>query len=305
MRINFDFGDLEAFLAVMESTTFHEAGHMLGLSQSAVTRRVQKLEAALDSELFERTTRVVKPTLAAKRLKERAEAMLNDAQETTLAMRDESVAFAHQRNAVVTIATIPTVVARLMPDAIRAFRSAGNRARIRVLDLSANAVAEAVGQGDADFGICSVPITDRSTEFQPLFDDPMVLVVPPNVQIDRNNAVTWEDLAGLPLILPSRGTGNRLLIDEAMARARQSHTWTIEVHRSHTALDLALGGAGIAIMPRSALAGWRGKEPGILPFPAPGIVRPVGLLSRTGQTDRAPVAAFKAALLDVVEAQRD
>ena len=55
-----------------------------------------------------RATRAVKPTLAAKRLKVRAEAILEDAQETTQAMRDESVAFAHQRNAVVTVAIIPT-----------------------------------------------------------------------------------------------------------------------------------------------------------------------------------------------------
>ncbi|WP_029064993.1 LysR family transcriptional regulator, partial [Labrenzia sp. DG1229] len=85
MRINFDFNDLEAFLAVMETGSFHLAAERLNLSQSAITRRVQKLEDVLGSSLFERTTRAVRPTLAAKRLQARAEVMLEGARETTLA----------------------------------------------------------------------------------------------------------------------------------------------------------------------------------------------------------------------------
>ncbi|MEH6647473.1 LysR family transcriptional regulator [Sulfitobacter sp.] len=97
MRINYDFLDFEAFLAVKETGSFHLASERLNLSQYSVTRRVQKLEGALGSVLFDRTTREVRPTLAAKRLQQRAEAILLDACETTLAMRGESPAYTHQR----------------------------------------------------------------------------------------------------------------------------------------------------------------------------------------------------------------
>ncbi|WP_068115904.1 LysR family transcriptional regulator [Tropicimonas marinistellae] len=296
MRINFDFGDLEAFLAVLESGSFHTASRDLGLSQSAVTRRIQKLETALDSELFKRTTRAVKPTLAAKRLKTRAEAILEDARETTLAMRDESVALAHQRNAVVTIATIPTVVSRLMPDAIRLFRRSGNSARIRFLDMTAHEVAEAVSQGDADFGICSVPVEERNTEFEPLFDDPMVLALPATHALTGAQDIGWHDLANEALVLPARGTGNRLLIDDAMARARRGHFWTFEVHRTTTALDLVAGGCGIAILPRSAMTtGYKGII-ALRQMPAPAIIRPIGILSRVEQAKRRQVEALRQAV---------
>ena len=122
MSINYDFGDLEAFLAVKDTGSFHVAAERLNLSQSAVTRRIRKLEEALDSLLFERTTRAVHPTLAAKRLQARAEAILEDARETARAMRDDSVAFSHQRNALVTVATIPTVVIRLVIPALSALQ---------------------------------------------------------------------------------------------------------------------------------------------------------------------------------------
>lgn len=180
MGINYDFGDLEAFLAVKETGSFHAASTRLNMSQSAITRRIQKLEDALDSRLYVRTTRAVKPTLAAKRLQARAEALLQDAQETTEAMRDDSVAFAHQRNAIITVAAIPTIIGRLLLPVLRTFRASGNLARVRLLDMSANEVAEAVAEGEADFGLSSIPALEPATEFEPLFEQRIVLALPPD-----------------------------------------------------------------------------------------------------------------------------
>lgn len=294
MRINYDFNDLEAFLAVRETGSFHLAAERLNLSQSAITRRVQKLETALDTVLFERSTRAVKPTLAAKRLQARAEAILDDARETTRAMRDESVAYAHQRNAVVTVALIPTVVSLILPEAIKRFRAQGLAARFRFLDHTANAVAEAVAKGEADFGVCSIPELEPNTQFQPLFDDQIVLVMPPAHPLAGREEVAWRDLAGEELIVPSRGTGNRLLIDEAMARAGLPLLWSYEVRRSTTALALVAAGAGLALLPKSLVAGSASQEGYVVtPVNDPEILRPVGILCRIGQTPTASAAIFR------------
>lgn len=296
MRINYDFSDLEAFLAVKETGSFHLAADKLNLSQSAVTRRVQKLEAALDSVLFERTTRAVKPTLAAKRLQARAEAILDDANETTRAMRDESVAQSYQRGAVVTVATVPTIVTRVLSPALTAFRSSGQKARLRLLDGSANDVAEAVAAGEADFGLCSIPMLEPTTDFEPLFDDQIVLAVPKRHDLDERADVSWSEINDMPLILPARGTGNRLLIDEAMARARLPLHWKYEVGRSTTAIDLVQGGAGVALLPQSAI---EINRVGVCTLASPTISRPIGLLSRLGQADTPAVIALKQAIRSV------
>jgi len=302
MRINFDFSDLEAFLAVKETGSFHLAGQRLNLSQPAITRRIQKLESDLDSVLFERTTRAVKPTLAAKRLQPRAEAILNDAEETALAMRDESVSLTHQRNAVVTVAIIPTVVTGLLPAAIRIWRGAGHTARLRLLDFAANEVAEAVANGEADFGICSLPALEPTTRFEPLFDDHLVLAMPAGHAFAARDTLNWSDLQGEDLILPTRGTGNRLLIDEAMARARLGLRWTYEVQRSTTALDLVAGGCGVALIPRSAVP--MGDTAPVIcrPLTAPEIARPVGFLTRIGQRDTPVMAGLAKAIGQAAQA---
>ena len=48
------------------------------------------------------------------------------------------------------------------------------------MDLAANEVSEAVAEGEADFGICSLPMLDPNTAFEPLFEDQMVLAIPFN-----------------------------------------------------------------------------------------------------------------------------
>lgn len=295
MRINYDFGDLEAFLAVKETGSFHLAADRLNLSQSAITRRVQKLEEALDSILFERTTRAVKPTLAAKRLQARAEAILQDARETALVMRDESVAFAHQRNAIVTLATIPTVMTSLVIPALLAFQRNGQGVRVRLLDGDANEVAEAVAQGEADFGISSIPSLEAVTRFEPLFDDEIVLALPPGHRLKGSAVIDWSDINETLLILPARGTGNRLLIDEAMAQARLQAVWTYEVGRSSTALELAKNGAGAAFVPQSSLAA---TELSYCRLHNLNIKRPIGLLTRLGVQSVGAVDALKRAIKD-------
>ncbi|MDP7184504.1 MAG: LysR family transcriptional regulator [Paracoccaceae bacterium] len=296
MRINYDFGDLETFLAVMETGSFHVAAEQMNLSQPAVTRRIAKLEQALDSVLFERTTRAVKPTLAAKRLRPRAEAILQDIQETNHAMRDESVAFEYQRNAIVTVATIPTVLACLFLPAMQSFRNRGFHSRIRLLDLSANDVAEAVASGEADFGICSIPTLEPGTEFEALFEDAIMMVCLPDHLRSENGGVRWSDIANQPLILPARGTGNRLLIDDAMARVRKPLNWTYEVGRTTTALELVADRAGIALLPRSVAFSHAASGLVFQKMEAPEITRPIGLLSRAGQAETEAVSALKHAL---------
>ena len=65
-----DLSDLTAFLAVAEERSFTRAAAKLGLSQSALSHTVRRLESRLDLRLLNRTTRSVAPTEAGERLLE-------------------------------------------------------------------------------------------------------------------------------------------------------------------------------------------------------------------------------------------
>ncbi|MEM7472295.1 MAG: LysR family transcriptional regulator [Pseudomonadota bacterium] len=296
MRINYDLSDLQAFLAVKSTGSFHSAATELSLSQSAVTRRLQKLEDALDVTLFERTTRSVKPTLAAKRLEPRARAILEDATQTVRAMRDESVAFAHQRNLVITVACIPTIIASTMPHTLTLFREGGTDIRVRFLDLSSNDVSEAIKGGDADFGISSLPASDPELLFEGLFEDEIVLVTPKDHPLSQAPSVSLNDIQDEPLILSARKTGNRMLIDDALARLANGPHWTYETERATTALALVAGGAGIALLPRSLVQTANGERVSWRRLEDAGLARPIGLVSRRDKAESAAISRLKQAI---------
>ena len=57
MPTKVDLEDLRGFVAVAELGSFHAASDVLHLSQPALTRRLQKLEAALGVQLIDRNSR--------------------------------------------------------------------------------------------------------------------------------------------------------------------------------------------------------------------------------------------------------
>jgi DNA-binding transcriptional LysR family regulator len=296
MRINFDFGDLEAFVAVCNCGSFQRAAEELALSQSALSRRIQKLEEALGVVLLERTTRSVRLTLAAKGFRARAEALLAEAREALQAVGDDSARIASSRNAIVTVAAVPTAIHNILPCVIRLFEQRGHSARIRIADLSANDVTEAVSQGDADFGISFIGGQEPGLEFRVLMDDQFVLVVPRDDPIARKRKIRWRDVDTHRFISVWKGSGNRMLVDTALASARLSLDWTYEVRHLSAALGLVEAGIGITALPASA--GPANDHPLLkaIPLIDPEVSRTIGTVRRSGHRLSTAAEAFYAAL---------
>ena len=59
--------NVQTFLALAQELNFRRTAERLALDQSALTRRIQKLESALGFRLLERTTREVSLTQAGQR----------------------------------------------------------------------------------------------------------------------------------------------------------------------------------------------------------------------------------------------
>lgn len=298
MRINLDLADLEAFLVLFESGSFVGAAEQLGLSQSALTRRIRKLEGVLGTALFERTTRSVRPTMAGKRLRPRAQGMLDEARETLRELRDETAQSQRQHRAIVTVASVPSAIPRVLIPAVRRFAAGEGGARVRILDLLANEVAAAVGEGRADFGLSSWAAPDDALGFEPVFEDRVVLAVPRGHRLAAAmEPVRWAALEGETLILPTRDSGNRALIDRALAREGRALYWRYEVPRTSTALELVRSGLGVAPLPLSAVPDSDGAV-AVRALVEPVVGRRIGLVARAA----APLSAAARRLRALIEA---
>lgn len=83
-----ELGNLAMFLAVADERSFTRAAAKLGISQSALSHSMRRLEARLGLRLLTRTTRSVAPTEAGERLIETLRPALNDIDQRLAALTE-------------------------------------------------------------------------------------------------------------------------------------------------------------------------------------------------------------------------
>jgi DNA-binding transcriptional LysR family regulator len=84
------FSELEALVAVVESSSFSRAGDRLGVAKSMVSRRVSQLENRLGVQLLQRTTRSLSLTQAGQQFYERALRLLADLDDAEQSLADDA-----------------------------------------------------------------------------------------------------------------------------------------------------------------------------------------------------------------------
>jgi DNA-binding transcriptional LysR family regulator len=287
---------LEAFLAIAEQGRFHKAARQLHITQTALTRRLQNFEAQLGVKLVERTTRTLALTPTgraflpqARRLVAELTAALVEIRETGRAQRGD-----------VTLACVPTVGIRYLPRILKEYSARYPRNRVRLLDESSSGVRDAVLRREAEFGIHIAGPDAPELESIPLLDDRFVLVCREDHALARRRRLRWRQLEPHPLVFVGAESGNRPLLDAALAPGRPSIRAHYEVQRSSTALGLVAAGVAAAVVP--GLAVQEGAYPSlrVVALVEPVVSRTLALVTRRG----AQLSPAAQALFELVRRQR-
>ena len=286
MRLPFDLDDLVAFRTLADLGSFRKAAAAVHLSQPAYSRRIDKLERALGVRLVERTTRRVALTAAGREFERKMRVLLDDLDNALLAIRGDPAT----RGERVTLACVPSVVPTMVTRVLARYRESHPRVQVVLIDAKAHEVREAVSQGDADFGLSFGDMPDANLEFLALFDEPFVLACRADHALAACAAVAWAQLGSYAFIALARTSGNRLVLDRALAGSAARPRVVYEVQTGSSALALVDAGLGVAAMPASALAG-HAQLLGV-PLRDPEVRRSVGLVRR-----RASVLSASAAQL--------
>jgi DNA-binding transcriptional LysR family regulator len=267
---------VQALIALADTRNFNRAAASLNITQTALSRRLQNLEAFLGVRLVERTTRSVALTQVgaeflpqARRLLTELAAALTEIRETGKALRGD-----------VTIACVPAVGVHYLPRIIREYSARFPRNRIRILDQASFAVAQAVLRREAEFGIGMKGAHHPELASAPLVDDRFVLVCRRDHALAGRKRIAWKQLAGHAWILAGHEGGNRPLLDGAMEKAGVEVRPTYEVQRSATALGLAAKGVGVAVVPGLALEADAYPQLRVIPLGQPVVARTLVLITR-------------------------
>ena len=240
---------IQAFLAIADTGGFQKAAHALHISQTALTRRLQNLEANLGVKLVERTTRSVALTRVGSDFLPHARRLLTELQTTLVEIRESGKA---QRGDI-SIACVPTVGVHYLPRIIKEYTARYPNNRIKILDHLSPGVTETVLSREAEFGIRQAGLQHPELSTVPLLNDRYVLICRDDHSLADRKRIAWKQLESYPLIFPSHIRTNRALLDAAVRGRDVALQPYFEVGRSSTAVGMVAEGVAAAVVPGLAI----------------------------------------------------
>ncbi|WP_428671247.1 LysR family transcriptional regulator [Reyranella sp.] len=272
---DFSARQLEAVLALTEYGSFVAAAARLRLSQPALTRSIQRLEAALGVRLFERSTRRAQITAAGREFAAVAERMLNDLDITVQSVRE----VAEERRGLVVISSVMSVAGGLLPGIVASYRADRPGVEIHVREGVHAAVLEDVRSGVADFGIGYVDELPDFAAGTALSRETFCVVMPARHRLAARRGLSLSELRDEPMVgLPTEARTRRT-IDAAAATSGVPLRQAVVVSQFATLMALVGAGVGIAIVPKGATRGPLARKLRSVPLTEPRLSRRLGLIT--------------------------
>jgi DNA-binding transcriptional LysR family regulator len=252
-----NLNELQTFREIVTRGSLTEAGKVLGLTQSGVTRQLQRLEQDLGTSLVRRDTTPVLPTVAGERFLSFAEQVLRDFDQLKAELAAEA------GNPAITLAASTTpgdyLVPALLVDFFRGYP--GWRVQLSVTD-SAQATDQ-VEAGSAQVGFVG-SIADRpALRFVPFMSDELVLVARHDHPLADRGVVTIDECAAWPIVLREAGSGTLNSLRQLLeARGQALPPWRVVATLGSTqaVLSAVLAGAGLGFASFRALAPYGGDR---------------------------------------------
>ncbi|AIR87748.1 LysR family transcriptional regulator [Pseudomonas cremoricolorata] len=277
---------IRAFLAVAQTGNFAKAAAQLNLSPSALTVQVQQLEEWLGVTLLERSPRHLCLTAAGQNALLPMEKLLLDLDNIVAAARDLAAA----RRGVVSIAALPSLCAGLLPDVLQRFRALHPGVEVRLRDVVAQRIDHLVLEREVDFGLGVQARPVQGLAFKAIVEDRLCLFTACDHPLAQRPSVRLSELAAMPMILTGRDSSVRALVERLFADERLPLAAGLEANYMSTVLALVRQGQGIALLPESADEGR--PEVCKVPVDHPGVLRQIGVITRTEQSISPPAAEF-------------
>ena len=267
---------LRIFLAVAQTQSFAEAGHLVHMSQPAVSLSIKSLEDSLGGRLFTRTTRSTLLTAEGQQLLSMAKTLVAswDSVENELKQR-----FTLDRGKIA-LAAMPSFAASLLPKVLMNYRQKNPNISIEIHDVLTDTVVEMVRSGNIEMGISFEPENTQDLNFQALFNDRFIAVTHQNCSLKNEKELTWKQILECEFITLQKPSSVRNLIEMALAKEGMELHVAFDAHQLATVGKMVSQGLGVAVVPALCEAQMREQGAICLPISQPIISRHVGIITK-------------------------
>jgi LysR family transcriptional regulator, benzoate and cis,cis-muconate-responsive activator of ben and cat genes len=238
---------LQSFMAVAEELNFRRAAERLHIDQSALTRRIQKLEARIGFELFSRSTREVRLTEAGHSFHHDNLQTLAKLQEAVVrARRVAEGQVRHLRIGYMSFAAI-----EVMPRAVRAFRYAYPEVSFEITYIDTQGQKLALARNEIDVSFMIGPFAHHDFATLSVSADRLLAVLPKTHWLVTRPQLFLRDLAEGELILgdPVWWDFYRLVITDLFSAQGLTPRAKLQASSTLGILGLVAAGVGVSLYP--------------------------------------------------------
>jgi DNA-binding transcriptional LysR family regulator len=206
---------LRSLLAIADTGSITEAADRIGLTQPALSRRLQQLESYLGADLLSRGRKGTELTEIGRLVVAEARGLVNQFDH----LREQVRAHQGLEGGSVRIGGGATAVSFVLPKAIARFRKAHPGIRFQLKEAGSIEVAGDVISGRLELGLVTLPVQARELQIWPLLTDKIVLVAPRDHPLARHGEIDAPALDGLAFVGFEADTAVRQIIDAALRDA--------------------------------------------------------------------------------------
>ncbi len=238
---------LRHFLFVVEEDGFRAAANRANRSQAAISASIKELEKSLDQLLFEGGNKATLTSFG-----ESCVPKIQQFLTVYQSLEDDLKSIASGQKGKIRIASVPSLVTKLLPSVLVAYSKKYPDIEIVLIDDNSVGVANRLltGQVDLALGNCT-SISQSDIDFTLLLSDPVGVVCLKsnklNTKLNKSYGLDWQQLVDQPFI--HNGTC-RLLENTSAETLNQNPRYTVENITS--LFSLLRNDIGITTLPKLA-----------------------------------------------------
>ncbi len=242
---------LQAFLAIADTSSFQRAAQKCGVSQPTISRQVQGLEAELGIALFHRGAQA-RLTSAGNRFLPRARRICQEWNAVT----QEFAELLGGKQPELCVAVIHSACASALPPVLRQFYEDYPTVQLRVTSLGSDRALKVLRDGLVDLAIVMnnrFLTTSSELVVDFLYEEAIQVLLAAPHPLARQPVISWHHLAQYPQVMFKDGYGMQRLVQEQFQRRGLALNTTLELNTLDAFRGTVRQGNWVALLPDSAL----------------------------------------------------